>query len=68
MNILRYIKYILATILFLFFLAQAFIFVAFELMAPAFVSEENSTWYNSIFIVSIPLNLYLLYWSTRRLK
>jgi hypothetical protein len=66
MNFKRLIKYTGVLILFVSFLIQAFFFVAFELAAPAFVAEENSPWYNSVFLISIPVNLYLLYWVSKR--
>jgi len=66
MNFNKFLKYIGVLILFIFFLIQAFFFVAFEIMTPAFAAEENSHWYNSIFLFSIPITLYLLYWVSKR--
>jgi len=66
MNLHKFIKYIGVLILFIFLLIQAFFFVAFEIMTPAFAAEENSHWYNSIFLFSIPITLYLLYWVSKR--
>jgi hypothetical protein len=66
MNFKKILKYTGILILFVLFLIQAFFFVAFELAAPAFVAEENSPWYNSFFLISIPANLYLLYLVSKR--
>lgn len=66
MNFKKLLKYTGVLILLVLLLIQAFFFVAFDLAAPAFVAEENSHWYNSIFLVSIPINLYLLYWVSKR--
>jgi len=65
MNFKKFLKYAAILILFSLFLIQAFFFVAFEVMTPAFAAE-NSHWYNSIFLVSIPANLYLLYLVSKR--
>jgi len=61
MNFKKFLKYSGVLMLFALFLIQAFLFVAFEVMTPAFAAEENSYWYNSAFLVSIPLNLFLLF-------
>ena len=66
MNFKRLLKYTGILILFIAFLIQAFLFVAFELAAPAFAAEENSHWYSSAFLISIPVTLCLLYWASKR--
>jgi hypothetical protein len=66
MNFNKFLKYTGVFILFVFFLIQAFFFIAFEIMTPAFADEENSHWYNSVFLISIPANLYFLYWLSKR--
>ena len=66
MNFKNFLKYTGILILFVLFLIQEFIFVAFEVMTPAFAVEQNSHWYNSAFLISIPANLYLLYWVSKR--
>jgi len=66
MNFRKFLKYTGVLILFVLFLIQAFFFVAFEVMTPAFAAEENSHWYNSVFLLSIPWNLLLLYWVSKR--
>jgi len=66
MNFKKLLKYTSILLLFALFLIQAFFFVAFEVMTPAFASEENSHWYNSVFFLSIPLNLGLLYWVSKK--
>jgi len=66
MNFKKYLKYTGILILLVFFLIQAFFFAAFEVMTPAFATEDSSHWYNSAFLLSIPVNLYLLYWVSKR--
>jgi Na+/glutamate symporter len=45
----------------LIFIIQAFFFVAFELLEPAFLAEVGSNWYESFFMLTLPLNIFLLY-------
>jgi len=66
MNFKKLLKYIGVLILLVLLLIQAFFFVAFEVMTPAFAAEEDSHWYNSAFLISIPLTLYLMYWISKR--
>jgi len=66
MNFKKFLRYTSILIIFALFLIQAFFFVAFELATPAFVAEDNSHWYNSVFLISIPANLFLLYWISKR--
>jgi len=66
MNFKKLLKYISILVLLILFLIQAFFFVAFELAAPGFMDGESSHWYNSIFLTSIPANLYLLYWLSKK--
>jgi len=66
MNFKKFLKYTGILILFALILIQAFFFVSFEVMTPAFASEENSHWYKSVFLLSIPWNLLLLYWVSKR--
>ena len=66
MNVKKLLKYTGVLILLVLFLIQVFIFVAFELASPGFMDGESSHWYNSIFLTSIPANLYLLYWLSKK--
>jgi hypothetical protein len=66
MNFNKFLKYIGILILLVLFLIQVFIFVVFELVAPGFMDGESSHWYNSVFLISIPANLYMLYWVSKR--
>jgi len=61
MNFKKLLNYTGVLILLVLVLIQAFFFVAFEVMTPAFAAEEDSHWYNSAFLISIPVNLFLLY-------
>ena len=66
MNFKKLLKYTGVLILLVLLLIQAFFFVAFELAAPGFMDGEISHWYLSVFVISIPVNLYVLYWVSRR--
>jgi len=66
MNFKKLLKYTIILLLFALFLIQAFFFVAFEVMTPAFAAEDNSHWYNSAFLISIPITLFLLYCVSKR--
>jgi len=66
MDLKKFLKYTSILILFALFLIQAFFFAAFEVMTPAFAAEDSSHWYNSAFLISIPVNLYILYWFSKR--
>ena len=65
-NVKKLLEYTGVLILLVLFLIQVFIFVAFELVAPGFMDGESSHWYNSNFLISIPANLYMLYWISKR--
>jgi len=66
MNFKKILKYTGVLVLSILFLIQAFFFIAFELAAPGFMDGESSHWYNSFFLISIPINLYLLHWVSKR--
>ncbi len=59
-NFKKILKSISILFLLILFLIQAFLFVTFELATPAFVADENSHWYNSFFLLTLPFNIYFL--------